>query len=145
MDIIKFLNIVMETGLFPDIWKLRNMVLIPKLAGLLHFTQFRPLVLLDTLRKTLLGIISQRQTKMWTHFKMIDDNQYAFLPGKNTSHPLLNLLLMTEDAKQYQKELYVISQDIRKAYDTVEPYLGKEMALRRMGMPEQIIDLYNLL
>ena len=140
--ILLLVNAVISSGNFPPLWKLRSMTLLPKKPGLLHYTEFRPIVLLDTLRKLTLGILQKRLTKVWLKHGLMDPNQYAFLPHKNTSQPLLNLMCMAEDAKQFKKPLYVVSQDIRKAYDTVPTHMGKEMALRRLGCPEHYISLF---
>ena len=36
---------------------------------------------------------------------------------------------------------YVFSKDISKAYDIVSRYLGKEISWRRLGVPEQFIEM----
>jgi hypothetical protein len=36
----------------------------------------------------------------------------------------------------------MLLQDISKAYDSVARYIGKEMSLRRLGMPDDLIDTY---
>ena len=49
---------------------------------------------------------------------------------------------MTEEAYEKKATMLAMSQDISKAYGNVERHLALEMALRRLGVPEDIIDLF---
>eukprot|EP00741_Cyanophora_paradoxa_P005740 tig00000946_g5563.t1 len=66
----------------------------------------------------------------------------GFLKGKTTEDPLFILQGILEDAHQYDKELYVILQDIRRAYDTVS-WESMELAFRRLNIPEEYIELHR--
>ena len=49
--------------------------------------------------------------------------------------------LIAEEWVKEKKPLYVFSQDISKAYDTVSRHIGKEIAWRRLGVPEDFIQM----
>jgi hypothetical protein len=48
-----------------------------------------------------------------------------------------------EDARARRLPVHAVFLDIRKAYDTVARPIGKEIALRRMGIPEDVIAWFT--
>jgi hypothetical protein len=49
--------------------------------------------------------------------------------------------LIAEERVHEKKPFYAFSQDISKAYDTVSRHVGKEIAWRRLGVPERFIEM----
>ena len=50
---------------------------------------------------------------------ILEDNNYAALPSKLTIEPIHTLNLVMEDARENNKELWILFQDMSKAYDRV--------------------------
>ncbi len=48
-----------------------------------------------------------------------------------------------EDSLRRQREIHAVFLDIRKAYDSVCRILGKDVALRRLGFSEDVIELFT--
>ena len=61
--------------------------------------------------------------------------------GRNISEAILIKRLMLEDARINGKAIYTLDIDYKAAFDKVT-YFIKEMALRRMGLPEEGVDLW---
>jgi len=72
----------------------------------------------------------------------LETSQHGFLAGKSTSDPILATVLVAEDAVRRETPLHTVALDIRRAYDSVEATTGKEMALRRLGLPETVISFF---
>ena len=68
--------------------------------------------------------------------------QYAFKKEAGAEQPLTLLKLLSEEAFEKRRSFLAFSQDISKAYDNVERHLAVEMALRRLGVPEDVIQIY---
>jgi hypothetical protein len=84
----------------------------------------------------------KRVLNVWLTHGIIDGDNYAFLTGKTTTQPLMIKKLVMEHAKQHNKNLTVIDIDFSKAYDSTEKF-AKDMALRRMGFPQEGLDLWQ--
>ena len=76
---------------------------------------------------------------------MLNAHNYVALPGNSTNNPIHILNTFLEDAKSTDKEIWVLSQDMSKAYDSVNINLLTK-ALQRLNMPYQLVNiLTNLL
>ena len=71
---------------------------------------------------------------------MLRGNQFAGLPNMSTFEPLRIINEIIQDADENQKELWVLSQDLSKAYDRVNVFMLQE-ALTRLKIPQTFIDL----
>ena len=60
---------------------------------------------------------------------------------RSVTAPGLMATLIAEEWVKEKQPLYVFSQDISKAYDTVSRHIGKEIAWRRLGVPEDFIQM----
>ena len=50
--------------------------------------------------------------------------------------------LLAEQHWEERESFAALVQDISKAFDSVSRFMGKEMSLRRLGMPEGLIGLF---
>ena len=101
----------------------------------------RPLVLLEVLQKAFWAIMTARMTAVWEDKKLLHPMQFGFRRGHSVTAPALMATLIAERQVAEKKAMYVFSQDISKAYDTVARHIGKEIAWRRLGVPEEYIQL----
>ena len=68
------------------------------------------------------------------------DNNFATLPGKSTIEPIHILNNIMEDAWENNKELWILLQDMSKAYNCVNrKHLW--MAIRHIKLLEKFITL----
>ncbi|GBB93810.1 hypothetical protein RclHR1_22340001 [Rhizophagus clarus] len=115
--IIDFVNITIRVGIIPDYWKQSYLCPFPKPNRFDYdLNNIRPIMLLDTIRKSATKLDTERI---------------------NTTTPLTILNSLIEGAKEQGKELHVVTQDIKKAYDSVSiDSLG--MALDHLNMPTDL-------
>ena len=122
-------------------WDVELINWIPKEVGNPAMDRRRPIALLEVLRKITLGVKKDQVFRIWDKHNYIDKDNFAFMPGKFISDPILLKRLLLEDAIWLQKTVITLDVDYKAAFDKV-PYFIKEMALRRLGMPEEGIQLW---
>ena len=138
---LELVNMSLKHNMTISSWTKELMLLIQKVPGNASLLKIRPLKLLEVLRKAMFGILKNRVQEVWEKLGLLSTHQYGFRAGRSTRQPLFNLGLVTQHALLFRKDLHVVFQDIRRAFDSVEPTLGKEMSMRRLGVPEFFIDL----
>ncbi|XP_039044399.1 uncharacterized protein LOC120183869 [Hibiscus syriacus] len=116
------------------------LVLIPKVATLENFTQFRPISLCTVLFKVISKVIVNRLKPFLP--KWVMENQTSFVLGRNIS---INIII-TQDVihsmkrKQGCSEWMVIKLDLEKAYDRLE-WAFIEDTLSDLKIPAGLGDL----
>ena len=77
---------------------------------------------------------------------MLEGPNYAGLPGDSTSSPIHIMNNLLEDARQKNKEIWILFQDMKKAFDSVSLKM-MEKALERIKVPNLLtkflLNLYN--
>src|SRR5262249_50808206 len=82
----------------------------------------------------------QRLAKILTTHEVSTGQNYAGLPGNSCDPPLALLETLLADAKFQQKPLYILQQDISKAFDSIDPRMLR-LAMARLHIPKRFIDL----
>jgi hypothetical protein len=77
----------------------------------------RLITLLDTARKLMMLILTQRLMKIFNEFDILKGNQFARLPGNSTFEPIRILNEIIQDVNKNEKELWIMLLDMSKAYD----------------------------
>ena len=95
-------------------------------------------MLLETFRKSLVRIVQKRMSQVLIRYKVLKGLNFAGLPGESTSSPIHILNNLMEDAKQKNKEMWIMLQDIKKAFDSVRIEAIRQ-ALKRIKVPENLI------
>ena len=101
----------------------------------------RPITLLEHARKVCLAILTGLLSDICTRHKILHPNNFSVLKGSSIHEPLHALNSVMEDARERKQELWIVLQDIRRAFDSVD----WEMACRamvRLKLPEGYIQLY---
>ena len=94
--------------------------------------------MLETFRKCITKIITNRLTKIIKGNDILKGQNFAALPGCLTEEPVQIINTLMEDAKEKNKKMWIVFQDMRKAYDSV--FLEMlQLALRRIKIPEKTI------
>ena len=90
-------------------------------------------------------MLTNRLNLIFTKYQILSPYNYIALSGNSTSISIHILNNIIEEAACNSKELWLLSQDMSKAYDSVNLELFKR-SLHRINMPTQLIDiLSNLL
>jgi hypothetical protein len=100
----------------------------------------RPITLLETGKKIFTKILTNRISQVLIEHNILQENNWAGLPGGGTNTPITILKAIIEDAKENQNSCYIVSQDMSKAYDSMLPS-KLHMALTRIGISKPLSDI----
>jgi len=136
-----FFNLFLVTGTTPPSWK--NSLLYPISKGKEwqgELSNTRPIILLEATRKCFTKILNNRLALICKNKNILKGPNFAGLPGESTSEPIHLLNNICEEAREENKELWILLQDTAKAYDTVSLEMLKR-ALQRIKVPTKTIKL----
>ena len=105
-------------------WDYEIISWIPKEPGNMALDRRRPIALLEVLRKITLGVKKNQVFEIWRKHKLLDKDNFAFIPGEFISDPILLKRLLLEDAQWFQTVLITLDVDYKAAFDKV-PYFIK--------------------
>lgn len=143
-DLRELINVGQAAGRMGfSTWKRRVMCPVAKELGNPDLAKARPLCLLEVLMKAYWAIMGGRISKIWESNGLLQPQQFGFRPGRSTTEPLLLATLVAERQHELNEAFYALLQDVSQAYDSVAYGIGKDMALRRLGVPEEVIDLFH--
>ena len=128
-------------GEIPFKWKLVQIYLIPKNNDWnFDLNNIRPIALIETFRKCTTKILAKRISQIMQKENILRGPNYAGLPGDSTETPVYVLNNLIEDAKENQREMWIIFQDMKKAFDSVS-LKALKLALERIKIPIITINL----
>src|SRR5260364_132735 len=105
----------------------------------------RPISLLEHIKKLYTKLLTNCLNHTFTQHKILSPYNFIALPGNSTLIPIYILNNIIKDALCNSSQLWLISQDMSKAYDSVNFDLFHKF-LARIQMPIQLINiLTNLL
>ena len=105
----------------------------------------RPISLVEHIKKLYTKLLNNRLSSIFSTHNILSPFNYVALPGNSTSTPIHILNNIIEDASCNSKQLWLLSQDMSKAYDSVNLELLQK-SLHRIKMPQQLITtIANLL
>ena len=133
-------NCCLVSSQTPKQWKHSRIYPIPKqntFDGDLNLT--RPISLIEHIRKVYTKIITNRISNIFSKHSILSPYNYVALPNNCTSTPIHILNNITEDALCNQKTIWLLSQDMSKAYDSVNLNLLQH-SLQRFALSSSIIN-----
>ena len=144
--ITALLNQCLQTNTIPKQWKNSRIYPIskkPTFDGNLNNT--RPISLIEHTKKLYTKILTNRLNKVLSTHPILNPHNYVTLPGNSTNNPIHILNNFIEDATCNQKPIWILLQDMSKAYDSVNLDLLTK-SLHRLQMPITLVNiLTNLL
>lgn len=102
-------NELLRSGVFPKVWKMARVVLIPKERG------YRPICLIDVLGKVYERLLTNRLQKILEEKGALSDSQYGFRPGRSTIDALEAVSAKARRTKY--RWLMLITLDVRNAFN----------------------------
>ena len=130
-----------DSSLIPKSWKSSNIYPIPKNKEWeADLANTRPIMLMETTRKCFTKIITNRLSIICKERSILRGPNFAGLPGESTLEPIQLINNICEEAREQNKELWILLQDTAKAFDTVNLEM-LERALKRIKIPDKMTKL----
>ncbi|CAB4404596.1 unnamed protein product [Rhizophagus irregularis] len=101
----------------------------------------RPITLLETVRKCVVKVVTNRLSRLLADNKILQGGNFAGLPGGSTDVPIKMLDAIMHQHKydpSDDQELWIVSQDISKAFDSMDLNMLK-LALERLQFPALLV------
>ena len=139
--LLKLIQMIFTVGDIPTDWKSAFIYPIPKPTEW-HYdiSKTRPITLLETIRKAYVKILTNRLSKILQKHNVLRGNNFAGLPGKSTDEPIKMINMLMEDAIEHNKELWILFQDLSKAYNRINLQILTK-ALERIKLPSHLITM----
>jgi hypothetical protein len=136
-----FVNLVIATGIAPT--RLLAEVLYPldKVDGLVDLANKRPIGLVEVVIQSLFGLQFEIVERTWERDGILSAVQCGYTRKKTCEFPVMDLTTKAEYAYIHRTFLAILWMDQSKAFDTLHLYLGIEMPLRRLAVPEKLITM----
>ncbi|GBC23530.2 RNA-directed DNA polymerase from mobile element jockey-like [Rhizophagus irregularis DAOM 181602=DAOM 197198] len=118
--LVKFGNLTLQTKLVLMTWKTSIILPIPKSINFKYnILNIRPIALLDCFQKTFTKMITNRLSYVIKRYNVLQGYNCCGLPKECTNEPIHLVNNFIEDARENKKELWVLTQDMKKAFDSV--------------------------
>jgi len=112
-------NFSLQNGCFPDVWKLANIIPIPKTRSPKESKDYRPVSILCVLGKALEKIVHKQVTEYLNEHGFFSTNQSGFRKGHSTETALLKVADDMRKAMDERLVSLLILLDLSKAFDCV--------------------------
>ena len=133
-------NNIINTGIFPNLWKSANITPVHKKDSKQDVRNYRPISLLPIFAKILERILF---SKMYNHFianNLITKNQSGFRPNDSVTNQLIFLVDSIHSSLDLNMDVRSVFLDMSKAFDRVwhEGWLFK---LKQNGINGKLLNL----
>ena len=108
-------------GEVPQAWRNAELVTIPKRGDLSSCDNWRGIALLDVVGKAL-GRLLQNGLQVVAELEL-PETQCGFRRGRSCTDHIFTLLQSIEKFNEHQSSGYIVFVDLRKAYDSVPPWI----------------------
>ena len=117
-ELVRFFNIVIDTGVVPPGWRESFFVLLHKGGPVQDANNWRPIAILKIVYKVFARLLHSRIKHQLEAAQ--SDEQFGFRPGRCTTDALLIAETVVAHSIRYNFQLFMVSIDLRKAFDRVE-------------------------
>ncbi|GJX30506.1 putative RNA-directed DNA polymerase, eukaryota, reverse transcriptase zinc-binding domain protein [Tanacetum coccineum] len=129
-DIVKFVNLFMESGSMPKGTNSAFITLIPKIPNPILIKDYRPISFIGMQYKIIAKLLANRLSRVLD--KLVSPTQSAFISGRQILDGPLMVSEIIEWYKKRNKKLMIFKVDFEKAFDSVSwNYL--DFILSQMG------------
>ncbi|GET58597.1 RNA-directed DNA polymerase from mobile element jockey-like [Rhizophagus irregularis DAOM 181602=DAOM 197198] len=123
----------------PDLWRQAMVFPIPKPhEWKCQLKNTRPITLLEVIRKSLVKLFYNRLSAIMASHDVLKGGNFAGLPGGSCHDPIITLESIIHDADINKNPLWILSQDISKAFDSVDLTMLR-FALERIRLPASAV------
>ena len=128
-------------GCVPQAWRDAELVPIPKKGNLTRCDNWRGIVLLDVVVKTV-GQLIQNRLQQFAE-DTLPDSQCGFRISCSCNDQIFTASQVIEKLNEHRTNAFLIFIDLRKAYDSV-PRAALWQCLRKLSIPSSLVQLINL-
>ncbi|GET54516.1 RNA-directed DNA polymerase from mobile element jockey-like [Rhizophagus irregularis DAOM 181602=DAOM 197198] len=122
-----------------DLWRQAMVFPIPKPhEWKCQLKNTRPITLLEVIRKSLVKLFYNRLSTIMASHDVLKGGNFAGLPGGSCRDPIITLESIIHDADVNKNPLWILSQDISKAFDSVDLTILR-FALERIRLPASAV------
>src|SRR6266480_3637088 len=117
----ELITLCFNSGHIPSQWKDATIYSIPKPTDWnCHLKNTRPICLIETAKKLMTKIMTNRLATILSEHKIFKENNYASLFGDSYHTPIHALESIIHDFNALNKPLFIFLQDISKAFDSID-------------------------
>ena len=139
--ITQVFNYYLENSIVPPSWKLGIIIPIPKKPEVNgEIELYRPITLLEVVRKIFTRIITKRLYKIIIENNLLNGINVGFMPDKRATDVGFVIQRIMELARIKNENLELLALDVAKAYDSVSLNL-LEISLKRIGITDKLIKI----
>ena len=110
----------MFSGIFPAEWAIANVKLLPKNGDLSNPGNWRPISMTNIFSKLLEKLVHVQILKYLMENRIIDENQFGFLPGKSTHEAIFRTVQHIYNAMNCKKLTGMLLLDMAKAFNCID-------------------------
>ena len=119
--LLRIVNKSLTTGVFPEAWKIAEVVPIPKSKGGSNDpSSHRPISLLSHLSKLLEKVVCNQLTQYLTDNDILYQRQYAYRRGHSTEDAMLDAVEWISQNQERGEVTSIATVDLSKAFDSVD-------------------------
>ena len=131
-------NLSITQSYVPAKWKEANIIPVPKTTKPIEPSDFRPISLTSCMCKVLERIICKKIIHL-TQEIWQNNQQFGFLPGKNTTDAVIQVIDDWGNAIDQNKSIQAVFFDFSKAFDLVDHMILLKK-LTKMNIPKWIVS-----
>ena len=113
-------NKSLETGIFPEAFKIAKIIPIYKSGNRQDFSNYRPVSLLPQFSKILEKLFNKRLMDFINKQELLFNGQFGFRPNMSTSDALLKLTEVITNEMDKANYTVGVFIDLKKAFDTID-------------------------
>jgi len=144
-SLLHLINACIRLSVIPADWLDAFVYPIPKPTEWQHeLKHTRPITLLEVPRKLMVKALNTRLSNLMALHPILKGQQFAAKPGASTMEPIRIMNEIIDDAKENNKELWILFQDLSKCYDRVDINILRK-AMQRIKLPDSFTNLITSL
>ena len=140
--ILNLVNMILSTGKFPNSEKTGVIVTLYKKGDPQDLNNYRGITLLSSIYKLVTKILNKRMSRICDASKALSDLQAAGRANRGCLTQISTLLNIIKHSHRNKTPCYMISTDIRKAFDTIS-YDSFLQSLDILGYEDNVINLID--
>ena len=117
--LVYLINLSFSTGVFPDLLKIANIILVLKQGDRQDYNNCRPIYLISNLSKLIEKLAHKRLNNFLEKYSLLFEKQYGLRVKMSTNHALIDITNKIQEACDKGSFDCGVFLDFKKAFDTV--------------------------